>query len=97
MKVEVLIYNINYHDSDGSKIVKNYPKFLKAYPSYKHIIGESGAYGNHTTYEIPNRTLTIFKKNIKKFYKNIGIRKLKIMISTKIEDINISLLDKMPT
>lgn len=96
--IVVLVYNINYWDKDGSKIIENIKKFYSKHKDYKYSDGQSGSYGFIRHFTIPSNKIKQFKLDIKKFYKGLGIKKLKVKFSINKNNINsqLNLLNKEP-
>lgn len=92
-KINIIVYNINYWDKDGSKIVDNIGKFHTKYPEYKYTNGQTGSYGFHKIYMIPKNKLNQFKKDTKIFYTSLKIKDLKIKYTNNINP-HLYLLDQ---
>ncbi len=95
-RIYVMVYNINYYDNDGNKILndkRNKDKILK---DYKYDQGTAGSYGFYHEYIIPSKKIKDFKTDITSYYKNLGIKNLKIMVNKNKMTINskLHLLDE---
>jgi hypothetical protein len=97
VEIIVLVYNINYWDKDGKKIVENNFEDHQLFDSeYKYDIGESGAYGTCSTYIIPKTKIKDFRKAIKQFYRDLKIKNLKIKVVKTLSTPEFLLIDKKP-
>lgn len=96
-KMMVMVYNIDYSGKDGDLIVKN-KSFANTYKDYKYNQGQSGDYGFYHEYTIPVEKIESFGEDIESFYTNLGLKNLKVMISTNKDEINdnLGLLDQTP-
>jgi hypothetical protein len=95
-KIYVIVYNINYYDTDGNIILNSKKKRDKVLKNYKYNQGTSGEYGFYHEYIIPSDKIKNFNLDIKSFYKKLGIKELKITTSINKNRINtkLYLLDK---
>ena len=86
-KIWVIIHNINYYDKDGNVIVDN-KSFSNTNKDYKYEQGASGAYGFYHEYNVPSGKIQNFESDIKSYYKSLGIKNIKIIVSKNKNEIN---------
>lgn len=66
-RVSAMIFNIDYYDEDGRRIVSN---MLKD-PKYKYVTGESGTNGTLMVYEVPKDKVSEFKVKFRSHFKKV--------------------------
>jgi predicted DNA-binding WGR domain protein len=97
VKILVFVYNINYYDKDGDKIIEKISEFRKKNKDYVSDDGQSGSYGLYKRYLVPKEKTIKFKKDITSFYNNLNIKNLKISFAKEGNiDSYLYLLDKEP-
>ena len=95
-RMYVIVYNINYHNNDGNIILNDKINKNKILKDYKYDQGSAGPYGFYHEYIIPSKKIEDFKSDITSYYKNLGIKNLKIIVNDNKKTINskLHLLDK---